>query len=469
MKEFIADQSVSLQEMLDAREFRAAKQQMLINQMKVPLVCFTLNIPGEYKVFPLSVRCFKEGKEAIELLLREENLAITNYEENNQKTGYEAYFSIDADADSIKKLLLPLEENHRLGRLFDIDVISTEGALLKGVDFGRNERECIICKKPVWVCARSRAHSSDELFSQVINILKTYFTEQMADSVAQEAVNALITEVCISPKPGLVDRLDNGAHRDMDVFTFIKSGCALFSYFREVFLLSANYVGAEDCLLEAMRFRGIIAEDTMFKKTDGVNTHKGAIFSLGLICASLGYLYAQDEDLTYKHVLEHCSILMQKKWHEFETTQADLTNGEKAYYQYGISGIRGEAEAGFASVSEYALPVLKKYLSKGYTVEQAGVVALLHLIAHVEDTNIISRSNINKFRAIQEDVRIALKNEEYAHLLEYANNLNHYFITVGVSPGGCADLLAVTVFINSVFCTNGNFKVVDKQGLPIVK
>ena len=459
MKEFLSCQPVSIEEMLEARERRANKQQMLLAQIKNPLVCFTLNIPGEYKQFPLATRCFYEGTKTISLLLSEERLAITHSEEYNHKTGSEAFFSVDGNAGKIKELLLPLEENHQLGRLFDIDVIGTDGKSLKRIDFGREGRKCFICDNPVWMCARNRTHSSGELVNWVVSSLKAFFDGQMADRVAQEAVNALISEVCISPKPGLVDRFDNGSHNDMDIFTFIDSGCALFSYFRDIFLLCTKYCGSESGIIKAIRYRGIIAEKTMLAKTKGVNTHKGAIFSLGLICASIGHLYGEDEAITMQSVLKRCSAISQNTLINLNSRKQNNSHGEKVFHEYGLSGIRGEAATGFKSVTDFALPALNKLMSSGYTVEQAGIVALLHLLAHVEDTNIVARSDVDKLRAIQRDVRVALEKENYQYLHEYAIALNSHFIASGVSPGGCADLLAVTLFINSYF--NSNNDVLD--------
>ena len=122
--------------------------------------------------------------------------------------------------------------------------------------------------------------------------------ERTAADIGALAFGALLAEVAATPKPGLVDRLTNGAHRDMDFSTFLASACALRHTFDA--FAAAGVAGAElspPALFPRLREIGLAAEQAMFRATDGVNTHKGMIFSLGLLAASAGLLAARGEQL----------------------------------------------------------------------------------------------------------------------------------------------------------------------------
>ena len=276
-----------------------------------------------------------------------------------------------------------------------------------------------------------------------------------ADQVAKQAVGALITEVCITPKPGLVDRANSGAHRDMDIFTFVDSSLALFPYFREITAYSLTYDGTCDGLLPKLVPRGIQAEQDMLLATGGVNTHKGAIFSLGILCAAVA-TQAKQRDTAGEAVLQDACIALAAGRTRAKTLPVnDVTNGTRIYAQYGLNGVLGEAAAGFPHVFNLALPRFREQIKRGNTIETAGVVALLHLIAHLDDTNIIARCGLEKLREVQAMVSSALaklsKDQSDLQYRAYAKELDSMFIQRGISPGGCADLLAATLLIDALF------------------
>ena len=275
-----------------------------------------------------------------------------------------------------------------------------------------------------------------------------------ADQVATQAVRALITEVCITPKPGLVDRANNGAHTDMDVFTFVNSSLALFSYFRDITAYSLTYDGGCDRLLSKLVPRGIQAERDMLLATGGVNTHKGAIFSLGLLCAAVA-TQAKQTDTADERLLQDACIALAASRVRTKAPVKDVTNGARIYAQYGLSGVLGEAATGFPHVFALALPRFREQIKQGNTIETAGVVALLHLIARVDDTNVIARCGLETLREVQAMVSGALvelsKDQSVLRYRAYAAQLDSMFIQRGISPGGCADLLAATLLIDALF------------------
>lgn len=259
--------------------------------------------------------------------------------------------------------------------------------------------------------------------------------------IARLAAAALVEEVYTTPKPGLVDMNNTGAHRDMTVETFLYSAAALQPYFREMARL--GHTLPEEALLPALREVGVRAEAAMFRATQGVNTHKGALFSLGLLCGCAGRCLAEDQNPTVQELCAMASRLTRGICDRELGTEED-SHGQGVYRKYGALGVRGEAESGFSSVLRHSLPVFRGELERGTEYGEAAVKALLSLIAHVPDTTVLHRRG-------QEMAAWAAKSA--AELLADYNQvralaLDQAFIRENISHGGCADLLAVTIFLH---------------------
>ena len=268
-----------------------------------------------------------------------------------------------------------------------------------------------------------------------------------ADRLAGLAVRALVTEVCVTPKPGLVDRANCGAHGDMDIFTFVDSAVALYPYFRNIATLSLKHSGTLDNLLPALQPIGIQAEREMFHVTNGVNTHKGAIFSLGLICAATAVL-AKPQSGDPESLPSACAAIAKTK---SRGVSEIATGGEIAFVRHGIEGIVGEAVAGFPAVFGTAFPAIREHARRGVSLQDAAVVALLRLIAIVDDTNIVTRRGIDVLRDIQERVGERISGiYDSGQYLQYAKELDEEFIRQNISPGGCADLLAAALLVHYI-------------------
>ena len=205
---------VRLIDILNAREARVHHQEILLTEYRAPLLCFTMNIAGPVKTSPMIERGFRAG---LALLDRQENILFKDV--RILPTGCEAYYVISAPAAEIKDFCVRIEENHPLGRLFDMDVLDIDGTKLER----ENQRSCIVCGAPGRACAASRAHSVAQLQEITTRILTDFFREQVADL----AVQCLIDEVHTTPKPGLVDQRNNGSHKDMDAALFVSSAQAL--------------------------------------------------------------------------------------------------------------------------------------------------------------------------------------------------------------------------------------------------
>ena len=439
---------VTLQEILDARERRAEAQRRLLKQLARPLISFTMNIPGPVKDSPMIRRAFDEGLRMLDDALGEAGIACASRQITHADTGNEFLCAVKASAAAVKEICMRIEDGSPMGRLFDMDVIGLDAQKLAR----KEERRCLVCGALGRGCASRRLHSLEELNAAVTRLLREGLLAVDADSVDAMVTHALLEEVATTPKPGLVDRNNNGAHRDMTLFSFQTSASALRGYWKDCFLTGAKT--AELPVREAfarMWPLGMDAERTMLAATRGVNTHKGAIFTLGTICGALGRLWQPEAPCgDPERIAETCAALCS------EAVEADFallekggtahTAGERLYLHSGLRGIRGEVAAGLPAVLETGLPILEACLDDGMSRNDAGVITLLYLIARGEDTNMIKRGGY----ALAEGMSAHLRDELRKNVLpttERVRQLDEIFIRRNLSPGGCADLLAVSYFL----------------------
>ena len=232
----------------------------------------------------------------------------------------------------------------------------------------------------------------------------------------------------------------------MGFFTFLRSAASLHSYFEEFAQAGLAGKSSPAELFPELRAIGIRAEHEMFAATDGINTHKGEIFSLGIISASAGYLLGHEQELTADDVLrvsgEICAGLCERDF-EGVWEKANPTKGERVYIQYGIAGIRGEAERGYPAVRDCGLPALRGYLAEGLSLNDVLAMTLVRIMSVNMDTNIISRHD---FGTLREVMSLAGK----VRSIEEIYRLDEDFISRNISPSGSADLLAVTYLVHSL-------------------
>lgn len=455
--ELIGCEPVALEEMLDAREARVRCQQQLLKQWQGSLICLTLNIAGPYKAFPLAIQTFREAVSQITGLLQEKKMSVAHFEQQLDKTGPTAFFSVQEDARKIKQWMTRLEEECPLGRLFDIDVLKPDGGKISRREIGCAERKCLICDQAAAVCARSRAHTVDRLAVHTVSIMKRYFGETVCDRIAACAVRALLYEVAVTPKPGLVDRNNNGSHQDMDFYLFLDSTAALLPYFRESARLGFRFAGTPAELFSKLRILGVEAERAMHAATNGVNTHKGAIFLLGILVAAGGRLLREGQLITEEMLFPLSAQIAASSLEDFKTITAEnaRTSGERLFTQYGLTGVRGEASGGFPSVKNFALPALRNTLADGYGKDEAGTVALLSLMANVSDSTLIHRSSLNIQHKFSQVIRkLMQRRQTVQERISAAWQLDSFMRQQNLSAGGCADLLAcawLTLFLEDIW------------------
>jgi len=174
LKQFIGADA-ELPDMLNARERRVWVQEKLLSEYPGVLVSFTLNIPGPVKVLPYMPEAFDFALKEIVQTLCTAGIQILKRSLILDKTGPEAFLCVDADALDVKRLLVPLEDASKLGRLYDIDIIGRDGKKISRSDIGKPGRTCLLCGRPARECSRSRAHSVAELTAEINKIFNNYF------------------------------------------------------------------------------------------------------------------------------------------------------------------------------------------------------------------------------------------------------------------------------------------------------
>lgn len=266
--------------------------------------------------------------------------------------------------------------------------------------------------------------------------------------LAHLAHRSLLHEVLLTPKPGLVDRRNCGSHRDMDLSSFLASARAIAPWFRRFFEhgLDGCSVPA-DLFLAGLRADGMACERAMLHATGGVNTHKGSIFAFGLLCAAAGRLVGQGRALRREPLCTEVAAICAGVVEELRRPGEAGTAGEHLYRRHGLTGARGEAASGFATVRNHALPAFERLRPHGSQVALHG--ALLELLAFNPDTNVVSRGGLAGLAFLQSKA-MRLRRDGGVAAPDYLRQLaalDDEAIRRNLSPGGSADLLAVTWFL----------------------
>lgn len=256
----------------------------------------------------------------------------------------------------------------------------------------------------------------------------TAVTECAATLLAELAVGALHDEVDLTPKPGLVDRRSSGAHSDMDLPMLHASADALYPSLVECSWAATN-LGVSVVLRARLGEIGRTGEARMLEVTGEVNTHRGALWALGLLCAGAAL---QGDAVTNAAQIAQIPDPASKP-------AAVPSHGEMARRRYGVGGAVAEAQNGFPTVHRYGLPTLRAARAAGADEDTARLDALFALIAHVDDTCVLHRDGMDGLRAVQSAARRRSFTE-----------LDDLCLTRRISPGGSADLLAVTLFLDAL-------------------
>jgi holo-ACP synthase / triphosphoribosyl-dephospho-CoA synthase len=449
------------EKILSAREQRALLRQQCSRSGNGSL-SVTLNIPG----YPKSLRLFSEFFEDVlpefKEFMQAHRISIDAAREVRQIDEAGDFYLVplldSKPTDAIKALAETFEERHPLGRIIDIDVMDSR---LQPITSGKLKK-CLLCERPATVCMRETTHSYEELREHVLGRVRSYLSDRIKQRACKQlaalALKAILFEISASPKPGLVGRFEQGAHHDMDYFTFLSSTSVLAVHFEELALAGYEFEGSDlRDALPVIRSIGLKMEAAMFSATKGVNTQKGLIFLIGLSLFSASRAIAADGVFTAARCGETiaaiCRGIVQSELVK-ETDSIDQTHGKTCFRRYGgeAGGVRKEAEDGLPAVFELGLPELKLSLAgleepvSATLTNKALIRTLLRLMTATNDTTILYRKDSKMLKTVQRMSQDVLDAKDRKTETQRYEQMLNFCVTNHVSPGGSADLLAVTVF-----------------------
>ena len=261
--------------------------------------------------------------------------------------------------------------------------------------------------------------------------------------IGRLAIRALLTELTLHPKPGLVSPIDNGAHDDMNVTTFVRSLLALRFYFTAI-----AAAGAREATFDDLQRLGIAAERRMLAATGGINTHRGAIFCLGFLAAAAGWRQARGLDLQSEKLTETILRLWGGGIAEAARKAPD-SHGARAIRRYGARGAREELLAGLPTLLKIAVPALRQALRQTSCVERASIQCLFAIMAELQDTNLLHRGGPEGLAFVQKAAgRFLDAGGVFARdWRQRALDLHGDCVALHLSPGGAADCLAAAWFV----------------------
>jgi len=448
-------------EVLDAREKRGELRSQYPNN-EYGTLSLSLNIAGYPKSNPLIFSFFEEVLSELKPFLVANRIEVQLEKELmiTDKAGdfYLVPFSITSkDTVKLKKITETFESTHTLGRLIDVDVFNEKG---EPVSSGK-KKPCYFCGEHSAVsCMRKKRHSYKEIREKLLDEVSKYLLKKHKEitinTITSYAVKAILFEISLSPKPGLVSFENTGSHADMNFFTFLNSSASLTPFFKEFCLLGYHYSGKYEDVLPQIREIGLRAEKDMFKATEGINTHKGVIFIFGIALFSIAKLMSEKEgysDLEFRSVSKKiCKGIVADEL--IPIRKQAITNGEKVFVKYGLvgAGVRNEVENGFPSIFQKASAHFDAYsnisnMNSQNEIQQILQTALLHIMAVNNDSNVLHRSDLKMLQKLQKLAIKALDNSNsYAELCDFC-------IEHKISPGGSADLLSVALLLHFVKTT----------------
>jgi len=288
---------------------------------------------------------------------------------------------------------------------------------------------------------------TDSSFSVALKSPRAHSNYQVrATRLAGLARQALIAEAELTPKPGLVDRRGTGAHADLSLAIMRRSALTIEPYLYQMAVISSR-THLSQALREQLAVIGRDAERAMLKATDGSNSHKGAIWILGLLISAAAM---QDEGKVPASRIAATA----KKIASFadRSTPRLVSHGDIVAKRFGVAGARGEAFRGFPHVVDLGLPMLRSKRASGATEHVARLDTLLSIMSRLDDTCLLYRGGKTALVAAKEGAIAVERSGGSGTAIgrQQLLRLDHYLLDLGVSPGGSGDLLAATLFLDAV-------------------
>lgn len=422
---------------LEQKEKRYKERLAYENEFKSPVICFSLNIPYLYKV--------KNIDEVKALFLYGINELIKNLNPINYKVYLDdlfCLFAISDDAYILKEHCIRLENKHSFSRLFDFDVYF-KNEVIKARASGR---KCFLCDELAIVCQRNNTHTKDEIYQKIDDLFDDFYVYKALNypyknEFSSKALRALLYEVSLAPKLGLVEIPNSNSHSDMNFLSFIDSASELKWYFDSFYTLAMLSKRNE---FKRLKRLGQLAENAMFKATNNINTHKGALFLFAIMI----YVCAKNEnDLnpiniskTTKQICENlCKNELNKNLNSI---------GGKCFHLYGIKGIRDEVEQGF-------LNTFKAYEFFNKQSDFKELRTLFYISSIIDDTSLLKRCeyDLQKYKRVKNTCKklSTKKSKNYINLIK---KLNYIYVKNNLSFGGSADVLSLVFFLDFIYKIN---------------
>lgn len=375
---------------------------------------------------------------------------VVRYQKVNSYDGN--YFIVEInekDCFYIKSTLVNIEDS-TLGRFIDLDLYTGLESSISRKDINVPRRKCIICDDDYSICIRENKHTQADIIETSKQLIKEGFVELLVSYTKK----ALVEEVRAYPKFGLVTSINSGKHIDMDYNTFLKSIDAIEPFLREYAYVGFNL--SEESLL-LLREIGIRAEKSMFNATNGVNTHKGIIFLLGFLLPSIvDYIY---NSKNFNSIQNGIKLLSKDILNDFSHIEKkeNLTNGEKIYLNYGITGIRGIIHNGL----EISFNILKGttfidknkiQLDKDEDLNELVIEILLLSMQEIDDTVILNKSDIETLNYVKKIASNILNIGGYKTSIGkvFIDKFTQECIRMNISPGGSADIVTTVLLLHIV-------------------
>jgi triphosphoribosyl-dephospho-CoA synthase len=288
------------------------------------------------------------------------------------------------------------------------------------------------------------SHTKHQYETQALRLYKDQ-ASAIQTSIVMKACRALYSELSCYPKPGLVSFYDTGSHSNMNHTTFIKSIGTLYNYFSNI----TEAVHSNCSFLDLVQI-GIGAEDKMFRATNTVNTHKGAIFSMGLLAAATAKTLIDKIPITHSSIRD--TLLNTWKGDIEKHVILQNTHGRKAVNKYHVTGIIKEAADGYPVIFDIALPTLIYTIKNTNNWNSSLIQTFFEILSVLNDTNMLYRGGKNALSFAKKEAESFLNSGGVFSENWYnkAETIHKKFIEKNLSPGGCADLLACTIFIYSI-------------------
>lgn len=420
-----------LQLVLEQKEKRFNARLEYENIYKTPVICFSLNLPYMYKIANIS-----EVKElflfGINEVLSLEN--IINYSVNLDELF--CLFAINDEALNIKKLTISLENKYNFSRLFDFDVyFNNETIKLRNAG-----RKCFLCDELAIVCQRNNTHTKSSIYKKLDELFDDFYVQISLNKASKndfssKALRALLYEVSLTPKLGLVEIPNSNSHKDMDFFTFIDSASELKWYFDSFYTLAKLSKRNDFIRLKKL---GQIAEKAMFEVTNNINTHKGALFLFAIMIFACS---KSEDELSLENISKITKELC------VNLCQNELNNnlnsiGGICFQRFGIKGVRDEVEQGFLNTFKAYEFFLKQSKYKELRT-------LFYITSIIDDTSLLKRCNydIDKYNKIKNTCKkLSLRKDK--NYIKIIKKLNYIYVKDNLSFGGSADILSLVLFID---------------------